>query len=362
MKKRTLFFRIGAIVILLAIAAVMMVIGRGHTVYFDNKKLEYNGETYDTPYKVCVYVNDERVAKLYDKERGMATWIGQNFEMTLEITQEKGGDETTETYQITLPYNMDGIVINLPGFLAGLDQDAYITEFVPVATEETTTEEEAQTLRRYARQLGLILWSAHATCYRESTREASMAQLRHDAKIAALLDATVLVFHPTELLPDGSHHMDVYRWMADVAEENGLQLALETGIPTDNSMLGYLQLIDLVDAIDRPHVGICIDTGHSYMRDRPDVESVVRAVGNRLKTLHLHDNYGQHDDHQMPGLGLINWPEVIRALKESEYDGPLMLEMSDIKEGRTVPQLSLLTIEKEILFSNAYLRYLWDLV
>ena len=37
---------------------------------------------------------------------------------------------------------MDGIVINLPGFLAGLDQDAYITEFVPVATEETTTEDE----------------------------------------------------------------------------------------------------------------------------------------------------------------------------------------------------------------------------
>ena len=126
MKKRTLFFRLGAIAILLAIAAVMMVIGRGHTVYFDNKKLEVNGETYDTP----------------DKERGMATWIGQNFEMTLEITQEKGGDETTETYQIKLPYNMDGIVINIPGFLAGLDQDAYISQFVPVATEETTTEDE----------------------------------------------------------------------------------------------------------------------------------------------------------------------------------------------------------------------------
>ena len=140
--KRTLFFRIGAIAILLAIGAVMMVIGRGHTVYFDNKKLEYDGKTYDTPYKVVVYVNDEKVAKLYDKERGMATWIGQNFEMTLEITQEKGGDETTETYKIQLPYNMDGIVINLPGFLAGLDQDAYITEFVPVATEEDTSAED----------------------------------------------------------------------------------------------------------------------------------------------------------------------------------------------------------------------------
>ena len=140
--KRSWIIRIAFVLVLVLVAVLMLRIGRGHTVYFDNKKLEVNGETYDTPYKVCVYVGDERVAKLYDKERGMATWIGQNFEMTLEITQEKGGDETTETYQIKLPYNMDGIVINIPGFLAGLDQDAYISQFVPVATEETTTEDE----------------------------------------------------------------------------------------------------------------------------------------------------------------------------------------------------------------------------
>lgn len=140
--KRRLLFRLGAIVILLGIAAWMMVIGRGHTVYFDNKKLEYDGQTYDTPYKVEVYVNGERVAKLYDKERGMATWIGQNFEMTLEITQEKGGDSVTETYKITLPYSMDGVVVNLPGYLAGLGQEAYISEFVPIVVEEETTEEE----------------------------------------------------------------------------------------------------------------------------------------------------------------------------------------------------------------------------
>ena len=95
MKKRTLFFRIGAIVILLAIAAVMMVIGRGHTVYFDNKKLEYNGETYDTPYKVCVYVNDERVAKLYDKERGMA-------KMCIRDRDARGDRSPGEFYQLDM--------------------------------------------------------------------------------------------------------------------------------------------------------------------------------------------------------------------------------------------------------------------
>ena len=37
--KRRFFFRFGAVALLVAIAACMMVIGRGHTVYIDNKSL-----------------------------------------------------------------------------------------------------------------------------------------------------------------------------------------------------------------------------------------------------------------------------------------------------------------------------------
>ena len=116
-KARRLFFRLGTVLILVAICAVMMVIGRGHTVYFDNKQLEYNGTTCECPYKIKVLVKDEQVANLKAKERGMATTIGQNFEMTLKITQAKGDDEVIETYQLKLPYNMDGIVVNLPAYL-----------------------------------------------------------------------------------------------------------------------------------------------------------------------------------------------------------------------------------------------------
>ena len=90
MNKRRLLFRIGAVAILIAIAACMMVIGRGHTVYVDNKTLEYNGETYKTPYRVNVYIGEERIAKLSARERGMTTNIGQNFKMTLGVIKEKG--------------------------------------------------------------------------------------------------------------------------------------------------------------------------------------------------------------------------------------------------------------------------------
>lgn len=140
--KRTLLFRIGAILLLLVIAGIMIVIGRGHTVYIDNKSLDYNGQTYATPYKVVVYVDGEQVAKLRDKERGMATCIGQKFTMTLEITQEKGGSEETTTVTVNLPHSMDGVAINLPGYLAGLPEEAYLSEFQPApeAVEEEGDE------------------------------------------------------------------------------------------------------------------------------------------------------------------------------------------------------------------------------
>ena len=83
----------------------------------------------------------EQVAKLYDRERGSATCIGQKFTVTLEITEKKGGSETTQTYTIPLPKNMDGIIINLPAYLAGLGEDAYLTEFIPSPDAEIVEED-----------------------------------------------------------------------------------------------------------------------------------------------------------------------------------------------------------------------------
>lgn len=145
MNKRRLLFRLGAVAILIAIAACMMVIGRGHTVYIDNKTLEYNGETYKTPYRVNVYVGEERIAKLSARERGMTTNIGQNFKMTLGVIKEKGNDEEMIDVALKLPYNMDGIIINIPGYLAKLPQEAWMSEFISTPTEAEMQDEQIPT-------------------------------------------------------------------------------------------------------------------------------------------------------------------------------------------------------------------------
>lgn len=141
MNMRRLLFRLGTVAVLVAIAACMMVIGRGHTVYFDNKKLDYEGQTLDTYRRINVFVGGEQVAKLSAKDRGMATFTGQRFKFDIEVTKEKGDDPVTYSYDINVPYGMDGIVLNLPGMIEGIPAEAYTAEFVPIATEPE--EEEA---------------------------------------------------------------------------------------------------------------------------------------------------------------------------------------------------------------------------
>lgn len=145
-KKRMMIIRVVAVLILVAIGWWMTIIGRGHTVYLDAKKIEINGTEYAPPYKTEVYVDGERVAKLYEKERGMSTCVGSKFTMTLKMTQNKGDDATEATYTISLPQNMDGIIINLPAYLAGLPEEDYMSEFIPApeteVPEETTPEDD----------------------------------------------------------------------------------------------------------------------------------------------------------------------------------------------------------------------------
>ena len=90
MNKRRFAFRAAAILILVGIAAWMMVIGRGHTVYIDNKTLEYEGQTYKAFHRATVYVNGEKVSKLA-AEAWMTEFV--STPTAAEMQEEAPGEE-----------------------------------------------------------------------------------------------------------------------------------------------------------------------------------------------------------------------------------------------------------------------------
>ena len=143
--KRSWIIRIAFVLVLVLVAVLMLRIGRGHTVYFDNRALDKDGQSVAAPYKITVYVNGEQISKLYDKERCMVTNIGDSLELTVEVMQQKGGSETTETYKLTLPHSIDSVILNLPAYMAGLPEEVYLEEFIPAPSADLDDEEVPNT-------------------------------------------------------------------------------------------------------------------------------------------------------------------------------------------------------------------------
>jgi len=140
-KTRKIIFRILALAIVIGVAACMFVIGRGHTVYFDNKELTGpDGTVYEPWYNIEVLVGGKRVANLSAGDRGMVDTMGQNFSMEVKLTKQKDGKRQGGTIGLKLPYNIDGIIYNLPAMLAGAEEEVYMDEFIPVVVEEETED------------------------------------------------------------------------------------------------------------------------------------------------------------------------------------------------------------------------------
>ena len=78
---------------------------------------------------------------------------------------------------------------------------------------------------------------------------------------------------------------------------------------------------------DVPQVGFCWDTGHEYCFT-PGWE-FMPLFGDRLIAIHLQDNHAVYDgdQHLLPFDGVIDFKKAARYIKNSPYQGPIMLEV-----------------------------------
>lgn len=93
------------------------------------------------------------------------------------------------------------------------------------------------------------------------------------------------------------------------------------------------ELLELVDSLGDENVfGICWDTGHGNLHKINQPEAI-RQMGKQLKALHIHDNRGEKDEHQLPYLGHIEWEPLLLALKEIGYVGDFTYEATCFTPG-----------------------------
>ena len=102
----------------------------------------------------------------------------------------------------------------------------------------------------------------------------------------------------------------------------------------DNSGHPYAtgkDLRNIVDYIDHPLLGICWDTAHGNISPKASALGQYQNIidcGDKLKGLHISDNFGDTHHHSWPFAGRINWDSVMQGLVDVNYDGCFTFEAS----------------------------------
>jgi len=142
------------------------------------------------------------------------------------------------------------------------------------------------------------------------------------------------------------------RQAGDIARKHGVVIALET-----HPEFGTNSAVqrETMAQVHHPNVRVNFDTGniHYYNRDA-DAPTELRKIIDYVATVELKDHRGGFEVWDFPALGqgTVDFPAVLRILREHGYAGPVTMEIEGVQGvRRTRPQ-----IEKDIADSAAYLR------
>jgi D-psicose/D-tagatose/L-ribulose 3-epimerase len=115
--------------------------------------------------------------------------------------------------------------------------------------------------------------------------------------------------------------VEALRPVVDHAGERGVRLALEPLNRYETSLLNMVdQALDVVEAVDSPALGLCLDTFHLNIEERDPVAATRRAD---LRIAHVQ---ACGTDRGAPGRDRFDWPGFVGALADARFDGPVCIE------------------------------------
>ena len=206
-------------------------------------------------------------------------------------------------------------------------------------------EKNSHELREKLEKAGLCTVQVHLPYYSlfdpsNIFREEKDEEIKNALRSMDVLGASWGAYHPmsatdigydhNRAMVDNAEHLKMY---LEVAEECNVGIAVEN-IPVfpdcpqyDFFTADFSEHCRLVDSMKSDKIGICWDFGHANLINYDHCE-VLKVVGDRIKILHVHNNFGDYDRHLCPGIGEIKWEELLPALSESGYKGDLSLEVN----------------------------------
>ena len=118
-----------------------------------------------------------------------------------------------------------------------------------------------------------------------------------------------------------------YRELGKVAHQYGVKIAIEnlfryddeTHLPMETTFRSPYEMLEFLNELGDDFVA-CVDTGHANINGyQPSV--MLDVLKEKVKVVHIHDNYSTLDSHFAPYCGSIDWHDFCIKLKEIGFDG-----------------------------------------
>ena len=191
-------------------------------------------------------------------------------------------------------------------------------------TDFIYTDPEIEQIRKWLGEFGLRLNDLHGSAgvekkwlsAREHERLAGVELVRNRIEMAARLSSDVVIMHA-----GGAPEWDSLRRSLDALEpfarSRNVRIAIENG---------DFELIRQALAAYRPdYLGLCYDSGHGNVGAANGLDHL-ESLKDRLISVHLHDNDGSADQHQIPFMGTVNWQRLAGIIAASSYRKYVSLE------------------------------------
>jgi sugar phosphate isomerase/epimerase len=122
-----------------------------------------------------------------------------------------------------------------------------------------------------------------------------------------------------------------YRDLLDLAERFEITIMTENWDNDDSLFSTGRDLGEFIDEVDHPLLCACWDTAHGNLaakaKEVGQYNNII-CLKDKLKGMHLSDNFGDVHHHSWPFAGIINFDEVLSALIDVGYDGYFNFEAS----------------------------------
>lgn len=184
---------------------------------------------------------------------------------------------------------------------------------------------------------------SHAPClnvyspsYDEETYKVYVRAIRRSLEVCHELgiDRTVvhacpaLRFTPQEFY---EKNKKFYTEFFDLMEKYNITVMTENWDTSINPISTGKEMRYLADYMEHPLLAVCWDTAHSNFNAKSRVVGQyenIMDLGDKLKGLHISDNFGDTHHHSWPFAGIINFDSVMQALSDVKYDGYFTFEAS----------------------------------